>query len=187
MIAIKKHKINLRSIKMKRIIFAALFLTMLSYTSMLAQPFYGKGNPDRQCMADLNLNDAQEKQLNDFRFEHQEKVIDLKAEMQKNKLEIKKMMTANEVDEKKLRDLTKANSNVREKIHSSKVDMWLNIYKILNKDQQEEWTEHFARMGDGNKHGKKIGRHARGNMFEKKDFDRPMMKKRMQYKMDTDD
>lgn len=172
---------------MKRIIFAALFLTMLSYTSMLAQPFYGKGNPDRQCMADLNLNDAQEKQLNDFRFEHQEKVIDLKAEMQKNKLEIKKMMTANEVDEKKLRDLTKANSNVREKIHSSKVDMWLNIYKILNKDQQEEWTEHFARMGDGNKHGKKIGRHARGNRFEKKDFDRPMMKKRMQYKMDTDD
>ncbi len=171
---------------MKRIIFAALFLTMFSYTAMQAQPFNGKGNPDGKCMEDLNLNDAQEKQFNDFRFEHQQKVIDLRAEMQKNKLEIKKMMTANEVDEKKLRDLTKANSQIGEKIHSSKVDMWFNIYKILNKDQQEEWTKHFARMGDGNRNGKKFGRHSRNCRFEGKNFDRPL-KRRMQYKMDTDD
>ena len=155
---------------MKKMIFATLMISLFAYASILAQPFNGRGNKGEKCKAELNLDDSQEKQFNDFRFDHQAKIIDLKAEIKKNRLKMKKMMVDNSVNADKLRELTKTNSGLKENIQSSRLDMWLNIYNILKKDQLEVWTKHFARMGEGNNHRNKMSKRFQGRKFEGKRF-----------------
>ena len=155
---------------------------MFASFTLNAQPAHRKGPRFEQIKEQLNLDDNQEKQFNDLHFDHAQQVIDMKAEMQKNKLAIKKMMTNNEVAESRLRELTSANNDIRGKIHSSKVDMWLDIYKMLNKDQQEIWTKHYAHMGDGRrdgKHGKRFSKNWNQRGFNKGTVNRPMQQRRL--------
>jgi Spy/CpxP family protein refolding chaperone len=162
---------------MKRIILSMIALMLISAVTLQAQRNYGNCFRFEQVQEQLNLNDTQEKQFNDLHFAHRQKVIDLQAEIQKNKLAVKQMMINNEVDESKLRELTNSNSENRAKIHSSKVDMWISINKVLNKDQKEVWAKHFARMGDGRGKGKHFNKSRRG--FNQGNADRPMQRRRM--------
>jgi hypothetical protein len=41
-------------------------------------------------------------------------------------------------------------------------------------------------MGEGRHFGKKFGRHDRGCRFNDDNFERPMLRKKMQYKMDIE-
>ena len=166
---------------MKKTILSIIIISLFASVTIIAQRYNAKGPRLEQIKEHLNLNDDQEKQFNDLHFDHAQQVVDMRADIQKNRLAIKEMMTNNEVDEAKLRELSTANNEIRGKIHSSKVDMWLNIYKMLNKDQQEIWTKHFAAMGDGRegKHGKRFNKGWNHKGFNKGYGDRPMQKRRM--------
>lgn len=134
--------------------FAVLLITIFAFTAFGFTLVPGNdNNPDEfgprfKVIEDLKLTDEQLTKFNDIRYAHQKQMIDLKAEIQKNRLEAKKMMADNNINSDKLLKLTEANNNLRSQIHISKVNMWLDIYKILNKDQQEIWTKHFANMGE---------------------------------------
>ena len=101
----------------------------------------------------LNLNDDQLSKFNEFKYQHQKEVIDLKSEIEKNRLEIQKMMRDNNVDPNRVKELTSSNSKLHADIQSSKVDMWLNIHNILDKDQQKIWNKHFEKQGRGMRKG----------------------------------
>lgn len=133
---------------------AALLITIFAFTAFGFTFFPDdetgpdEFGPKAKLIEDLKLTEEQQAKLSDLRYTHQKQMIDTRAEIQKNMLEVKKMMDDNNVDEGKLLKLTEANNNLRSKIHTSRVNMWLDVYKILNKEQQELWTKHFAGMGE---------------------------------------
>ncbi|OGU34497.1 MAG: hypothetical protein A2068_02350 [Ignavibacteria bacterium GWB2_35_6b] len=134
--------------------FAVLLIALIALTSFGFTFFPDEdNNPDElgpkfKVMQDLKLTDEQQSKFNDIRYAHQKQMIDVRAEIQKNRLEVKKMMDDNNITPDKLLKLTDANNNLRSKMHTSRINMWLDIYKILNKEQQEIWTNHFANMGE---------------------------------------
>jgi len=134
--------------------FAVLLITLFAFTAFgFTLVPDNDNNPDEfgprfKVMEDLKLTDEQQTKFNDIRYAHQKQMIDLRAEIQKNSLEAKKMMADNNINSDKLLKLTENNNNLRSKIHTSKVNMWLDIYKILSNEQQEIWTKHFANMGE---------------------------------------
>lgn len=105
--------------------------------------------PRAKFIENLNLTPEQETKFNDLKYNHKKMMIDLRSDIQKNRLEIKKMLSDNNVDEDKLMSLTEANNNLHSKTKTSRVKMWLDVYKILNKEQQELWTKHLANIGEG--------------------------------------
>lgn len=134
--------------------FAVLLIALFALTSFGFTFFpNGDNDPDEfgpkfKVIEDLKLTDEQQTKFNDIRYAHQKQMIDVRAEIQKNRLEVKKMMDDNNINSDKLLKLTDANNNLRSKIHTSKINMWLDVYKVLNKEQQEIWTKHFANMGE---------------------------------------
>ena len=128
-----------------------LLVSALSFSNITAQPFMHKMGPKFErgrFMNELNLTDAQQKKVNQLRFDNQQKAIDLKAQIEKKRLAIREMMVNNDVNGNKLLTLTNSISDLQSKMKSSKVKMWLNVYNILNKDQQKLWTKHFSAMGN---------------------------------------
>lgn len=95
----------------------------------------------------LKLTDEQSVKFNDIKYNHQLSVVDIKSEIQKNRIEVKKMMADNKIESDKLLQLTNANSELQGKIKTSKTQMWLDVYNILNDDQKETWTKTFNRFG----------------------------------------
>lgn len=114
----------------------------------------------------LNLSDVQKKQFSDIIFAHREAVIDMRADQKKNRLAIKKMMMDNEIDADELRRLNADNSALHAQISESRINMWLDVYEILDAEQQEIWAQHCAAMGTrfGERFGNKMGRRGGGMM-----------------------
>jgi Spy/CpxP family protein refolding chaperone len=106
----------------------------------------------------LKLTDEQESKINDIKFEHDNAVLDIKNDIAKNRLVVRKMMTDNKIDEDKLLSLTSTNAELRGKLSSSKINMWLSVYNILDDTQKEQWTKMFGQMGQNSMQGKKGGR-----------------------------
>lgn len=128
-----------------------LLVSALSFSTINAQPLMYKMGPKFErgkFMNQLNLTDAQQKKFNQLRFDNQKKAVDLRALIQKKRIEIKEMMVNNEINGNKLLALTNNISDLQSKMKSSKVTMWLDIYNILNKDQQKLWVKHFNAMGN---------------------------------------
>ena len=136
---------------MKRILAVISLAVFTAFGLTLnAQGNFKKGqklNAKERLEEKLNLSDEQQDKFNDIRFAHKKEVIDLKAGIEKNRLGIRKMMADNNIDENKLIRLTEENNNLRSKIHTSKVSMWLDIYNILDNSQKETWTENFEKFG----------------------------------------
>lgn len=162
---------------MKKI--AALLITVFVIASFGFTPFpKGDRTADNfgangKFMEELKLSDAQQTKINDFRYSHKKEMIETKAEIEKNRLELSKMLLDNNIDENKILGLTEANNTLRSEMNSSRTKMWLNIYKILNNDQQKLWAKHKAlkgermhngfRQGRGKHSGPRMGRGFRGN------------------------
>lgn len=127
----------------------------------------GFGSKRANLHEQLNLNEAQQDQMSDLRYEHQKQVLDLRSAVQKNKLEIKHMMAQNKVDANQLKVLTQKNSDLRSEMSQLKVDHWLKVYNLLDENQQEVWTKTFDKMGRRNNgRGGRSGRQGMGMGME---------------------
>lgn len=134
----------------------ALVFGFLSTNLVNAQMRMGKMHPkfDRAGFIEqLNLTDSQLSQFNKYQFDSQNEAIDLRAQIQKNRLKIKNMLLNNDVNDAEILNLTNQISDLQAKLKESKVKTWLNIYKILNKDQQKLWVQHFRMMGKNIREG----------------------------------
>lgn len=131
-----------------------LLLTVFAFTAFGFTPFPEDDNapddfgPKAKFIDELKLTADQQAKFDDLHYNHKKMIIDTKAEIAKNRLELRKMLNDNNIDEGKILKLTEANNNLRSKIQTSRVNMWLNIYKILNKEQQELWAQHLGNMGE---------------------------------------
>lgn len=155
---------------MKKIISYSVITLFLFTAALAAQPAGNKGgNFQRGRIIDaLKLTPEQEKQFKDIQYERQKKTIDLRSQIQKSRLEIRHMLANNKVDDKKLLELTNTNSKIQSEIKENAVQSWLSIYKILQPEQQEIWTKHFGRNGQG------FGEKMKDRIHQRMDGKRPM-------------
>ncbi len=142
---------------MKRSLILSLVATLLlGSAAIFAQPqrnldrgtnWGNRGFDGLRIQTMLKLTEEQSVKFNDIRYSHQMSVIDIQSEIQKNRIEVRKMMSDNKIDSGKLLQLTGANNELHGKIKTSRTQMWLDIYNVLNDDQKEIWTATFNRFG----------------------------------------
>lgn len=156
---------------MKKNLIVTIVFAVLFSGSMFAQPEgFGMGKRSygkMQLKEKLNLSEEQEKQFNDITYEHQSETIDLRAKVQKNRLELKNSFDDKNVDEQKVLALTEENSKLHAQLKQSSVKTWLAIYKTLDGEQKEIWSESFMGMGMRGGHDMHEGPMMRGIMKER--------------------
>ncbi|MBK7103932.1 MAG: Spy/CpxP family protein refolding chaperone [Ignavibacteriae bacterium] len=96
----------------------------------------------------LNLTEEQKKKFDQIQFNQEEKIIDLQAKLKMNRLEIKKLFNSENFSENEFVSLTQNAGKLRNDLSDLRTKMWLDVYKILDKAQKEDWKKHFAEMPD---------------------------------------
>lgn len=112
----------------------------------------------------LELNEDQQKKVDEIHFAQKEKAIDMKAELNKKEIEIEKMMKSMNIDGNSLLKLTGEIDKLKSEMHQAKIENWLKIYNILDDKQKETWVRHF---GDMKRFGDRDGLRSLGEHFRK--------------------
>ncbi|MBU1098406.1 MAG: Spy/CpxP family protein refolding chaperone [Bacteroidetes bacterium] len=129
----------------KNLLFISILLFVFS-ALVMAQPFEGKNNSrnfDRKgrLIQQLNLTTEQQKKIDDLRFNHQNKMIELKAQLQKNKLEMGKTIKSGNLNKSDYLALVNKNNDLKSAMNTSRAEMFLNIYSLLDDEQKVKFTE----------------------------------------------
>ncbi|MFZ5946917.1 MAG: Spy/CpxP family protein refolding chaperone [Stygiobacter sp.] len=125
-----------------------LFVIIFSLsTNLFSQPNNPEMLPPKEKLSKyLNLTAEQEKKINDLNYNLRKSEIDLKSKINKNRLELKKLIDDGNIDEKKILQLVDDNSKLQAEIKNMKMKKWLDIYKILDKEQQQKWIKGFQKI-----------------------------------------
>lgn len=111
----------------------------------------------------LNLTDQQQTQIEEIRFAHQEKMIDLKANVEKKELGLKELQSTADFSRgdyiSKIEEIISAEN----KIKLEKANHHMDVYELLDADQQKTWIK-MKMMKDG-KHNKMKKHHKNMNRF----------------------
>ncbi|KAF0152737.1 MAG: hypothetical protein FD143_665 [Ignavibacteria bacterium] len=94
----------------------------------------------------LKLTSDQEKKFDDININHQKAMVDVRAKIEKNQIELKSMLKEGNIDEKKLLQLTNENSKMKAEMKEAGIEKWIEINKMLDKDQKEVWAKHLAKF-----------------------------------------
>ncbi|MEW6652227.1 MAG: periplasmic heavy metal sensor [Bacteroidota bacterium] len=134
---------------MKRTVFliaAFVFLAQMVYAKHLDTPCDCKG-----IAKTLKLTPDQEKKFDDLNITHQKAMVDVRAKIEKNRIELKEMLKDGIIDEKKLLQLTSENNKLQTEMKEAGIKKWIDINKMLDKDQKEIWAKHLAKFAAGAK------------------------------------
>ena len=133
---------------MKKLIVLLLAASItLGYSNIFAQPFNHKPmNGQKRITQLLKLNDSQLKKFNELRFANQEKMIDLRAKIQKSHLKIKEMAASKKINKSVAMNLVNQISSLRSQMAKQKMEMWFDVYNILDDTQKDIWVNHFGNM-----------------------------------------
>lgn len=125
----------------------SLIVIAVLTTTLFAQPFNGRFQPSKENVIKyLNLTPEQVKKFDELNYNQNKADIELRSKIEKNRLELKKLLDDKNIDEKKILQLTDENSKLQAEIKSNHIKKWLDVYKMLDKDQQEKWIRHFQQM-----------------------------------------
>jgi len=143
---------------MKKLIVLLLVGSIVFASStMFAQPFNRKPmNGQKQITQLLKLNDSQLKKFNELRFANQEKIIDLKAKIQKDRLKIREMAASKNINKSTIMGLIDEISSLRSTMAKQRMEMWFDVYNILDDTQKDIWVKHLGMMDKMN-HGMRKG------------------------------
>ena len=131
----------------------------LSYTiGPMAQQDYkfrdGKQQQERFAEK-LNLTADQQSAIEQLKIENQKEMIDLKADLQRKNLDLKELKNTGNYTREEYLNLVEAINYSKNNIALAKANMRMDIYELLNSDQQKT----FDKMGkDFGKH-KKMRKH----------------------------
>jgi len=153
---------------MKRTLILA---TLLSFLIVLAgaltyaqrQKEDRKDNKHEKMIEKLNLTDQQQTQIEEFRFAHQEKMIDLKADVEKKKLGLKELQSSGNFTREDYIGKYEEIISAQNKIKLGKANHHMDVYELLDAEQQETWSK-MKMMKDG-KHNKMKKHHKNMNRF----------------------
>jgi Spy/CpxP family protein refolding chaperone len=148
------HKTN-KECEMKKItLIITLILISATAATIVAQQ--GRGPMDRHRMGFnidrlakvLELTDEQANQIRQLHYESEKAAIDLKSSLKKNRLEIDNMIAGNNIVDSEILNLVSKSSEIQSELKTNKIRLWLDVYKILNPEQQKMWVKHFQGMGE---------------------------------------
>ncbi len=131
-------------------------IVVIAGLALLANVAYAQHNQRMQMRGKgivkiLKLTEEQEKKFDELNYQHQKAMVDLKAKIEKNQIELKKMIQDENIIDSKLLQLTGDNSKIQAEMKELGVKKWIEINKMLDKDQKEIWAKHLGRMGAGMK------------------------------------
>ena len=153
---------------MKRTLIITVLLSFLiviagAFTYAQRQKEDRKDNKHEKIIEKLNLTDQQQTQIDEFRFDHQEKMIDLKADVEKKKLGLKELQSNADFSRgdyiSKVEDIISA----KNKIKLAKANHHMDVYELLDAEQKETWNK-MKQIKDG-KHNKMMKHHKNMNRF----------------------
>ena len=136
---------------MKKTALLIVGIVFLAQVVSAQQPDMPPMQQGRHIVKALKLTPDQEKKFDDLNLEHQKAMVDVRAKIAKNQIELKGMLKDGNVDEKKLLQLTNENSKLQAEMKEMGVKKWIEINRMLDKDQKEIWAKHLLRMGAGMK------------------------------------
>jgi hypothetical protein len=128
---------------MKKIIVFVCMALIFPNILLLAN---NRQNREKKVAYMLKLTDEQQKKFEDITAQFKKNMLDIRATIQKNRIDLKKMVAGETVDEKLLVQLTDENSKLQGEMKSIAVKRWLEINKILDKDQKETWAKMLGRV-----------------------------------------
>lgn len=133
---------------MKRIVLFLCVALLIPNILLLGQPRapFGEGR-EKKVARLLKLNDEQQKKFEEVSSQFQKKMVDLKSTIEKNRIDLKKMIFTQSIDEKLLIQLTDENSKLQGEMKSLAVKRWIEVNKMLDKDQQKVWAKVLGKVG----------------------------------------
>jgi len=145
-----------------------LITTLLSFLIVIAAFTFAqeerenrRENKCERIIEKLNLTDEQQTQIDDIRFAHQEKMIDLKADVEKKTLSLKELQSSGNFSRADYIAMVEDKISVQNKIKLAKANHHMDVYELLDAEQQETWTK-MKRMKEG-KHNKMMKHHKKMN------------------------
>jgi Spy/CpxP family protein refolding chaperone len=133
-------------VSMKRILaFMLASILLVGTGSALAQPPTDEDIPQatraKPFIGRLNLNDQQEKQVEQLRFDMQKQLIGVRGKLQTARLELRELLSADNPDkaaiEKKMNEI----AQIRVQKESVRLDHWFQVNKLLTPEQQKVWKQ----------------------------------------------
>ncbi len=142
---VNKFSIQLEEVMFKTL-FATIAVTVMAFTTILAQPPGGppermNQRPGREegMMKKLNFTDAQELQMKKMRIELMKKQTQLHSRIQTFQLDTKGLFLSDKVDRSAIEKNIKGISDAQEQIKLNFLDHWFAVNGILTTDQQKIW------------------------------------------------
>jgi Spy/CpxP family protein refolding chaperone len=135
----------------------AAFLLIGSSTAILAQEGGEENMPEladlRPAVGRLQLNDQQQKQMEQMRIDMEKQLIGVRSKAQMARLELRQLLNADNPDkaaiEKKIQEI----AQIRGQGASIRLNHWFDVNKILTPDQQKVWRERLKHPFAGRMHG----------------------------------
>mgnify|MGYP000280095425 CR=1 FL=1 len=126
-----------------------MIITVFITSSIFAEIDNFENSPRKEKIAKyLNLTAEQEKKIDELNYNMKKVAIDLRSKIQKNRLELKKLIDDGNIDEKKILQLIDENNKLQGELKSNRMKNWLDIYKVLDKEQQQKWFKAFQKFTD---------------------------------------
>ena len=153
---------------MKRTLIITALLSFLiviagAFTYAQRQKEDRKGNMHEKMIEKLNLTDQQQTQIKEIRFAHQEKMIDLKADVEKKKLGLKELQSTSNFSRGDYISKVEEIISAQNKIKLGKANHRMDVYELLDAEQQETWSK--MKLMKNGKHNKMKKHHKNMNRF----------------------
>ena len=145
--------------KIRQIIILLFVSLILSFGSIFAQNGNKQNNKDKSVikpqpgfgmgmmrgegrgLAALKLTDDQKTKIEDLKLNLQKEIIKLNSEIQLNKVELEKIYKEKEFNTTKLLSLSEAIDKTQSQIKKLRLENWIKVYNLLDKDQQVIWKK----------------------------------------------
>jgi len=103
----------------------------------------GKWWLNEEVVRNLQITEAQQKELGKIYYSHLEKAIDLKAKVEKEELKLREMLDQKEINEKELLSQVDRLLEARNSLERARAELFVKVRIILTPEQWQKVKERF--------------------------------------------
>jgi len=103
----------------------------------------GKWWLNEEVVRNLQITEAQQKELGKIYYSHLEKAIDLKAKVEKEQLKLREMLDQKEINEKELLSQVDRLLEARNSLERARAELFVKVRIILTPEQWQKVKERF--------------------------------------------
>ncbi len=105
----------------------------------------GKWWLNEEVVKELQITEAQQKELGKIYYAHLEKAIDLRAKVEKEELKLREMLDLNTINEKELLSQVDKLLEARNSLERARAELFVKVRIILTAEQWAKIKERFER------------------------------------------